>query len=70
MRVSCPHCAKRFDVPHVAVLAESRRLAEVAKAGKTVVAGADGNRLDPDDADALAQREEALRRRLAGKPPS
>ena len=68
MRVSCPRCQKRFDIPHVAVLVESRRLADVAKAGKAVV-GADGNRLDPDDDDALEQRAEAIRRRKAGKPP-
>ena len=69
MRISCPHCAKRFDVPHVAVLVESRRLADVAKAGKAAVAGADGNRLDPADDTALEQRAEAIRRRKAGKPP-
>jgi hypothetical protein len=63
MRVSCPHCAKRFDVPHVAVLVESQRLAEVAKAGKARVAGADGNRLDPADPAALEERAEAVRRR-------
>ena len=70
MRVSCPHCAKRFDVPHVAVLVESRRLADVAKAGKARVPGADGNRLDPDDADALEERAEAIRRRKGQNSPS
>jgi len=69
MRVSCPHCAKRFDVPHVAVLVESRRLADVAKAGKIAVAGADGNRLDPADDAALEQRAETIRRRKRQNSP-
>jgi hypothetical protein len=68
MRVSCPACHKRFDVPHVAVPVESRRLAEVAKAGKIVVAGADGNRLGPADDAALEQRAEAIRRRKKDVP--
>ena len=68
MRISCPHCSKRFDVPHVAVLVESRRLADVAKAGKAAVAGADGNRLDPADAAAAEDRAEAIRRRKKDVP--
>jgi len=68
MRVSCPACHKRFDVPHVAVLVESRRLAEVAKAGKAAVAGADGNRLGPADDAALEQRAETIRRRKKDVP--
>jgi hypothetical protein len=32
MRITCPHCAHRFDVPHRAVLAEAARLAEKTKA--------------------------------------
>ena len=68
MRISCPRCQKRFDVPHVAVLVESRRLADVAKAGKAAVAGADGNRLDPADAAAAEDRAEAIRRRKKDVP--
>jgi hypothetical protein len=69
MRVSCPRCQKRFDIPHVAVLVESRRLADVAKAGKAVVAGTDGNRLDPADDTALEQRAEAIQRRKRQNSP-
>ena len=68
MRVSCPRCQKRFDIPHVAVLVESRRLADVAKAGKALT-GADGNRLDPADDAAAEQRAEAIRRRKRQNSP-
>ena len=69
MRVSCSKCGHRFDIAHVAVLVESRRLAEVAKAGKAAVAGADGNRLGPADDAALEQRAETIRRRKRQNGP-
>ena len=67
MRVSCPNCKKRFDVPHVAVLAEARRLKERAAGGDVCPTGASGNVIDPADADALECRAEAIRRRQS--PP-
>ena len=67
MRVSCPHCKQRFDVAHGTVLAEARRLKEQAESGKSCPTGADGNALNPADADALECRAEAIRRRQS--PP-
>ena len=63
MRVSCPKCKKRFDVAHVDVLEEARRLAERRKRGDLAGAGnANGNVL-PETPEALREREGAIRRR-------
>ena len=64
MRVSCPHCKRRFDVGHLAVLSEHKRLAERAKAGRPAAA-VNGNVLDPSDGAAAEERAEAIRRRTA-----
>ena len=40
MRVSCPCCSKRFDIPHGAVLAEARRLKEAKDAVRSLPKGA------------------------------
>jgi hypothetical protein len=61
MRVCCPDCKKRFDVGHVAVLKEAERL-KAERAAR--LAGA--NALDPADAEAARQREEAIARRKRG----
>jgi len=65
MRISCPHCRRKFDLAHTAVIAEVRKLTQLRKDGKVTAAhdDIDGNRLDPADAKAIEQRQEAIRRR-------
>ena len=68
MRVTCPKCGQRHDVPHRAVLAEAARLnGHTAPAERPALAGpdADGNRLDPGDAAAVRARRAAIARRIA-----
>ena len=63
MRVTCPCCAARFDVPHRAVLAEAARLA-AHQSQAVLPAGpdADGNRADAGDSLAVQARRVAIRR--------
>jgi hypothetical protein len=70
MRVTCPCCGQRFDLPHRAVLAEAARLnGHAATMERPAPAGPDanGNVLAPGDAAARRARREAIARRL-GKP--
>lgn len=54
MRVKCPHCGNKFDIPIRTVLAEAERLKEI-RAGRPAGAAdpdapdADGNVLPPDN---------------------
>jgi len=62
MRVICPKCRQRFDVAHVAVLQEARRLAAQRRAGN-VTEAVEGNKIDPTDARQVAERARAVEKR-------
>jgi hypothetical protein len=62
MRTCCPKCKNGYDIPNWAVLAEAAKLAR-----KGPVSKSNGNVLDPADAEALRERQEAINRRLFGE---
>jgi len=64
MRVCCPHCKERFDVAHAAVLAEAAMLKDGRRKVARLAEAQDGNRLDPNDAEAVRLRREAVERRM------
>jgi hypothetical protein len=70
MRITCPCCSQRFDVPIRDVLTEAERIH--ARETKKILApmyppDPDGNVLLPMDLDAKRQRDEAVARRLPDK---
>jgi hypothetical protein len=73
MRVACPCCKKKFDVPHRAVLDEAAKLKENHKGKPRTVDNTgpevNGNVLPIDDAEAKRLRDEAIRRRLERTRP-
>lgn len=65
MRIQCPCCARRFDVPIRTVLAEAARIAEHRQRGRKLPGpDVDGNVLDPSDARARDERNAAVKRRM------
>ena len=62
MRVSCPCCKKRFDVPIRDVLAEAEKLK--ARGVRWSPTDPNGNVLSPNDLEAKRLRDEAVKRRL------
>ncbi len=65
MRVTCPHCQRRFDLAHRKVIEEAARLrGDTLGTLQHGDAQANGNVLDPNDKEAARQRAEAIARRL------
>lgn len=70
MRLTCPCCGKRFDVPYRAILAEAAKLnghrlpAAATPAPRPAGPDADGNTLDAADPEAVKARRQAIARRM------
>ncbi len=67
MRIQCPCCRERFDVPIRTVLAEAEKLASKNKSIPSITSPVNGNVLSPHDLAAKRERDAAVRRRLGNK---